>query len=73
VRALHAALLVGAAARTTLLIAHRPSTIRLADRVVVLEDGRVAESGTYDELLAARGRLSALLADSPAAIDPDTG
>jgi ATP-binding cassette, subfamily C, bacterial CydC len=57
--------------RTTLLIAHRPSTIRTADRVVVLDRGRVVESGTYDELIASGGHLSTLLAGAPAILDPD--
>jgi len=60
-RDLHAALRQVAAGRTTLLIAHRPSTISLADRVVVLEDGRVAETGSYVSLLAAGGTLARLL------------
>ncbi|MFI8191860.1 ABC transporter ATP-binding protein [Streptomyces sp. NPDC085946] len=38
--------------RTTLVIAHRPATIRRADRVAVLEAGRIAEEGTWDELTA---------------------
>jgi subfamily B ATP-binding cassette protein MsbA len=38
--------------RTVLLIAHRLSTVRGADRIVMLEDGRVADEGTHDELLA---------------------
>jgi ATP-binding cassette, subfamily B, bacterial len=42
------------AGRTTLIIAHRFSTIRKADRVVVLEGGRVVEQGSYSELMAMR-------------------
>jgi subfamily B ATP-binding cassette protein MsbA len=60
--------------RTTLIIAHRLSTIEHADRVVVLDQGRVAESGSHDELLARGGlyaRLHALQAGTPPAASTD--
>ena len=42
--------------RTSFVIAHRLSTIAKADRIVVLQEGRIVESGTHDQLLARRGR-----------------
>ena len=44
--------------RTRVIVAHRLSSIRAADRVVFLEDGRVVEDGTIDGLLAAGGRFA---------------
>jgi subfamily B ATP-binding cassette protein MsbA len=46
--------------RTTLVIAHRLSTIRHADQIIAMQDGRVIESGTHDELLAAGGVYASL-------------
>ncbi len=46
--------------RTTLVIAHRLSTIEKADRILVMDNGRIAESGRHDELLAAGGAYAQL-------------
>src|SRR6185312_7435378 len=46
--------------RTTITIAHRLSTVRDADQIVVLDHGRVAERGTHDSLLEHEGRYAAL-------------
>jgi ATP-binding cassette, subfamily B, bacterial len=46
--------------RTSLIIAHRLSTVRRADRIMVVEGGRIVQSGTHDELLLAGGQYAAL-------------
>ncbi|MFP5380290.1 MAG: ABC transporter ATP-binding protein, partial [Vicinamibacteria bacterium] len=46
--------------RTTLLVSHRFSTVRMAERIVVLEAGRIVEDGPHDVLAAAGGRYATL-------------
>jgi ATP-binding cassette subfamily B protein len=49
-----------AAGRTTLLISHRFATVSMADRILVLDQGRLVESGSHQELMALQGRYAAL-------------
>ena len=60
-RAVQEALERLAEGRTTIAIAHRLSTVRDADQIVVLDRGLVAEIGTHEELLSAGGRYAALV------------
>jgi ABC-type multidrug transport system fused ATPase/permease subunit len=57
--------------RTALVIAHRLSTIKSADRIVALENGRIVEQGTHDQLVANEGLYSRLLSYSDTAEESD--
>ena len=68
-RAVQEALDELSAGRTTVTIAHRLSTVRHADRIVVLDGGRMVERGSHEELLARGGRYAELVAaDEPLAL-----
>ena len=70
--AIHATLRELMAGRTTILIAHRRSTLRLAQRIALIEQGRVADLGTHEELLARNERYRLLLTGPELEDDPDS-
>jgi ABC-type multidrug transport system fused ATPase/permease subunit len=51
--------------RTTIVIAHRLSTLRKMDRIIVLEDGKIIESGPHEKLLKNQGKYAELWAHQP--------
>ncbi len=68
-----AALRDALAGTTALLVAHRPSTVLLADRVALLADGRIAAVGSHAELLATEPRYAGLMGDAAAGEDAVAG
>jgi ATP-binding cassette subfamily B protein len=59
--------------RTTIVIAHRPGTIALADRVILLDEGKVAAIGTHDELVGSNARYREVLASMSTPEDEKVG
>jgi ATP-binding cassette subfamily B protein len=60
------------AGRSALLISHRFSTLRMADRICVMEDGRISEQGTHHELMSLGGRYADMYRKQAALIKQDT-
>jgi ABC-type multidrug transport system fused ATPase/permease subunit len=49
--------------RTSVIVAHRLSTVRYADEILVIDDGRIVERGTHEALVSAGGRYAGLYAE----------
>jgi ATP-binding cassette subfamily B protein len=58
--------------RTTIVIAHRPGTIALADRVMLLDEGKVAALGTHEDLVSTNARYREVLANMSADADAES-
>lgn len=69
--AIHAALHEHLQGRTTILISHRLSTIELADRVLLMRDGKIAAQGTHAELMASDSHYAQILTDTEVATSAD--
>ncbi len=70
-RQLQLALETATHGRTTFIIAHRLATIRHANRIFVFDHGRIVETGTFDELIAKRGRFAKLAGEQLIAAKPE--
>jgi len=61
-RLVHEALTEALSGRTSIVIAHRLSTVKAADQILVLAEGRIVEQGRHDQLIASGGLYSELVA-----------
>ena len=59
--------------KTVVMIAHRLSTVKNADNILVLEDGEIKEQGTHNELLAQNGLYAKMLSDYQSSVDWKVG
>ena len=49
--------------KTIIIVSHRPSTIRYADRILIIENGQLLETGTHDELITSDGKYSSMFSE----------
>ena len=71
-RYIHQQLGLQRAERTTILVAHRLSTLRDADRIVVFDEGRIVETGTFEDLVRKGGVFAALVMSAQVASPEET-